>query len=107
MTRRSPQEKKALSYAKDRRNTYGKNDKSSRKNIPKNKRKSIRSNRRRAHLVLTQVEPDGIESELKRERPHVWRKCPDSPLGEVVAAKLERRARLADLGKRPKDMLSG
>lgn len=36
--RRSPQEKKALSYARDRRNVYGENDKSSRKNIRRNKR---------------------------------------------------------------------
>lgn len=34
MKRRSPQEKKRLSYAKDRRNDYGENDKSSRKNVP-------------------------------------------------------------------------
>ncbi len=33
MARRTPQEKKALSYVKDRRNDYGENDKSSRKNI--------------------------------------------------------------------------
>lgn len=33
MTRRDPQEKKALSYAKDRRNDYGENDKGSRKGI--------------------------------------------------------------------------
>ena len=38
--RKSPQEKKALSYAKDRRNTYGENDKSSRKNIPRNDSRS-------------------------------------------------------------------
>ena len=36
--RSSPQEKKRLSYAKDRRNDYGENDKSSRKNIRRNKR---------------------------------------------------------------------
>ena len=38
MARRSPQEKKTLSYAKDRRNDYGENDKSSRKSIRRNKR---------------------------------------------------------------------
>ncbi|UGT42762.1 hypothetical protein LTV02_04940 [Nocardia yamanashiensis] len=36
--RKSPQEKKSLSYAKDRRNDYGENDKSSRRNIRRNKR---------------------------------------------------------------------
>jgi hypothetical protein len=45
--RRSPQEKKALSYAKDRRNDYGENDKSSRKNIPPNQ-----TGPERAHLPL-------------------------------------------------------
>ncbi len=30
--RRTPQEKKELSYERDRRNTYGENDKASRKN---------------------------------------------------------------------------
>lgn len=34
---KTPQDKKALSYAKDRRNTYGENDKSSRKAIPARK----------------------------------------------------------------------
>ncbi len=50
--RRSPQEKKALSYAKDRRNEYGENDKSSRRNIPRSKKFPHRANRRRACLVL-------------------------------------------------------
>lgn len=36
-TARGPQEKKALSYARDRRNGYGENDKSSRKAIPARK----------------------------------------------------------------------
>jgi hypothetical protein len=43
--RRSPQEKKRLSYSKDRRNWYGENDKSSRKNIPRSKRIRHRSER--------------------------------------------------------------
>ena len=45
---RSPQEDKALSYARDRRNVYGENDKSSRKNIRRNKRHPNRSDRHRA-----------------------------------------------------------
>jgi hypothetical protein len=36
--RRSPQEKKRLSYLKDGRNVYGENDKASRKNLPKKKK---------------------------------------------------------------------
>lgn len=45
--RRSPQEKKRLSYSKDRRNTYGWNDKTSHKNIARNKRNRHRSERHR------------------------------------------------------------
>ncbi|SFR27590.1 hypothetical protein SAMN04488564_111123 [Lentzea waywayandensis] len=95
MTRKSPQEKKALSYAKDHRNSYGENDKSSRKNIQRNKRNRERANRRRDHQVLVAAQPDDIESEIKRRRPKGswWRKWSDSPLAEIVARKLRRRAR--------------
>jgi hypothetical protein len=52
MARKSPQVKKALNYAKDRRNDYGENDKSSRKNIRRNKRTPNRADRlRRAPLA--------------------------------------------------------
>jgi hypothetical protein len=52
MARRDPQEKKALSYTKDRRNVYGANDKGSRKSIRRNKRMPNRADRRRDHQVL-------------------------------------------------------
>lgn len=47
MTRKTPQEKKALSYARDRRNSYGENAKSFRKNTPLRKRLVNRANRHR------------------------------------------------------------
>ena len=83
-----------MSYAKDRRNTYGENDKSARKNIARSKRHNVRAHRRREQVVLTHVQPDDIESELKREHPYHWRKWRDTPLAAVVAYKLQRRARL-------------
>jgi hypothetical protein len=51
--RRSPQEKKRLSYSRDRRNYYGENDKSSRKNIARHKRRRHRAERHsvRQHLA--------------------------------------------------------
>ena len=82
-----------MSYAKDRRNSFGEHDKGSRKTIPRNKRYRVRANRRREQLVLTQAEPDDVESELKRERPRQWSKLRDEPLPAVVAYKLRRRAR--------------
>ncbi|MFD9407178.1 hypothetical protein ACFWBN_09205 [Streptomyces sp. NPDC059989] len=41
MRQRSPQEKKRLSYLKDRRNVYGENQKSSRRNIPRSRRAQL------------------------------------------------------------------
>jgi len=38
--RKTPQEKKQLSYDRDRRSIYGENDKSSRKNIPLSKQRA-------------------------------------------------------------------
>ncbi|MDX8055380.1 hypothetical protein SK571_38910 [Lentzea sp. BCCO 10_0798] len=94
MTRRSPQEKKALSYARDARNSYGQNDKASRKAIARRKRVNVRADRRREHVVLVQGFPDDIESELKRERlpSKRWRKFADAPLADVVTDKLRWRA---------------
>jgi hypothetical protein len=44
--RRTPQEKKVLSYAKDCRNAYGENDKSARKVIPRRKQQQRQNERR-------------------------------------------------------------
>jgi hypothetical protein len=65
MVRRSPQEKKALSYAKDRRNVYGENDKSSRKNIRRNKRIPNKL-RRRGRLGMD--DPAAVDARIERIR---------------------------------------
>jgi hypothetical protein len=106
VARRSPQEKKALSYAKDRRNDYGENDKSSRKNIRRNKRAPNRADRHREHQVLSQATGIDVISDIA-ERAETklsakksmwltkrWRKWRDAPLGQIVEGKLRRRARL-------------
>lgn len=97
MRRRSPQEKKALSYAKDRRNMYGGNDKSSRKNIPLRKRLVNKVNRHAAQQQLAgatgQVDSERaelVEDRLRGTRPRSWRKYPDMPLGRVLAFKRRR-----------------
>ncbi|MEU1428392.1 hypothetical protein ABZ412_15090 [Nocardia sp. NPDC005746] len=103
VTRKSPQEKKILSYAKDRRNDYGENDKASRKAIRRNKRLPNRADRRHGRQIMAAaigaVEPevsDRAESRLRSTRSvwekRGWRKWPDIPLGEIVIRKLERRA---------------
>ncbi|GAA1639442.1 hypothetical protein GCM10009679_50540 [Saccharothrix algeriensis] len=103
--RRSPQEKKALSYARDRRNDYGENDKSSRKSIRRNKRTPNRADRHREHQALSAAtgaaEPEAAErAEVKLYAKKSmwltkrWRKCRDTPLASVVEYKLRRRAEL-------------
>ncbi|WP_431955590.1 hypothetical protein [Nocardia lijiangensis] len=100
--RRSPQEKKALSYVRDRRNDYGENDKSSRKNIPRTKRILNRVDRRcdreiitatGGHVDLEAAEQAELELRTRKSKWSAtgWRKRPDTPLGEVVAHKLRNR----------------
>ncbi|MEW2500323.1 hypothetical protein ACQPXB_02070 [Amycolatopsis sp. CA-161197] len=104
MVRKSPQEKKALSYEKDRRNNYGENDKSSRKNIHRNKRTPNRADRRHDRLVThAAAGPVDLEAaEQADERLGVkkshwftkrWRKFRDAPLADDVVYRLARRAR--------------
>lgn len=104
MARRDPQEKKALSYAKDRRNDYGENDKSSRKNIRRNKRIPNRADRHRERQALAAATGRDVavyaaeqaESKLLAKKSmwmtKRWRKWRDAPLAETVAYKLRRRA---------------
>lgn len=105
MGRRTPREKKALSYAKDRRNDYGENDKSSRKNIRRNKRTPNRADRHRERQVLaaatgpvTAEAAEQAETKLQAKKSmwltKRWRKWRDAPLADVVAHKLRRRAKL-------------
>ena len=100
MKRRTPQEKKALSYARDRRNCYGESDKGSRIAIRLNKVKPQRAFRRNVNQIL-QSEASGVDSEqaetvesrVKSIRRRDWYKHPDKPLGEYVETRLERRRR--------------
>ncbi|MFC5753535.1 hypothetical protein [Actinomadura rugatobispora] len=102
MSGRTPQEKKRLSYLKDRRNLYGENHKSSRKNIPRNRRIRHRTERHRVRQTLGQARgvpderhDDAVEQRLKEKRPAnaQWRKAPDTPLNEVIEYRLLRRVK--------------
>ena len=83
--RKTPQEKKVLSYAKDCRNVYGENDKSSRKAIPRRKQQQ-RQNERRVLKANLKKSVEGIE-EVVLERPKIgmWRKIADEPLGSRIS----------------------
>src|SRR5262245_40830952 len=106
MAGRTPQEKKALSYVKDRRNDYGENDKSSRKNIRRNKRVPNRADRHREHQVLATATGVAIvdavveqaEAKLLAKKSmwltKRWRKYRDAPLADIIENRLRRRVRL-------------
>jgi hypothetical protein len=96
---KTPQEKKILSYAKDRRNTYGENSKASRKNIPLSKALASRADRHAQDRALDAAaasrgedELVGIEGEVRGAKPRQWRKTPDQPLGKVLAQRSIKKA---------------
>lgn len=106
---KTPQEKKRLSLEKDRRNTYGENDKSSRKNIPRSKARSHRAVRRVGKSAIERVgrldeaAADAVHSTLATPRLQKgkWKKTPDTPLGKVITRKRARNAsKAADRGGR-------
>lgn len=86
MKQKTPQEKKALSYAKDCRNTFGESDKGSRRTIRKNKTIQNQIYRRKVNQVLNDIEDtklenaELIESEAKAIQKGKWKKCSDTPL---------------------------
>ncbi|WP_143007339.1 hypothetical protein [Brevundimonas sp. 374] len=97
---RSPQEKKSLSYANDRRNTYGENDKASRKAIPARKAGENRKVRRKANQALNVIDrlddenAAVIESSLKQDLERVggWTKSPDVSLAEYMEVQARLRS---------------
>ena len=102
MTRKTPQQKKRLSYLKDRRNTYAENSKSSRQSIRQHKRYVNKANRRYAEQHIAELtgetDSDILEAaELqvvgRGRRPKRWAKIADEPLGKVVQDRLARRIR--------------
>lgn len=106
MKKLTPQEKKALSYEKDRRNVYGENDKASRRLIPLGKSRVNRAYRRQVNDVLQGVQVAGdigdlemIEAKAKSIERGEWTKYPDAPLREVVEEQKERRESHAGKGK--------
>ncbi len=94
---KTPQEKKHLSYKKDRRNTYGERGSHSRHAIALQKAINRRIDRRRADQPLKSLDSDTTDSldqaelEVKTIVRRGWKKYPDRPLAEVVERKVERR----------------
>lgn len=77
---RNPTEKKALSYERDARLQYGKNNTTARKAVRVRKADNHRSYRRSVNQILSGVDVEAIEdraSNIKRKR---WRKISDARL---------------------------
>jgi hypothetical protein len=107
MKRHTPQEKKALSYKRDRRNCYGESPHAARKSIPLRKALRNRANRRYENQQLdmigvesNQEVADAVESQMKHRAPKNWKKHPDEPLGEAVSWKLKKREVMRTQGGR-------
>ena len=99
---KSPQEKKALSLNRDRRNTYGNNQKAARKAIPLRKAKESRRVRHKDNQALATINRldeasvDLVESTTRHgvSRLGGWKKSADEPLGAIIVrAKRAREAR--------------
>jgi hypothetical protein len=96
---KSPQEKKALSYANDTRNVYGNNNKAARKAIPARKAGENRKSRHKAAQVIKiTLNPDDAiadttESSLRHDLERVggWTKSPDMRLGEFLKRQVRQR----------------
>ncbi|HEV7903869.1 MAG TPA: hypothetical protein VGO96_08515 [Pyrinomonadaceae bacterium] len=107
MRRLTPQEKKRLSYERDRRNTYGEAPHAARKGIPLRKALRNRANRHYqnqhlAHLGGTpdQEQAETLESLIHHRAPNNWKKFADEPLGKVIRRKLRARELMLTQGGR-------
>lgn len=95
---RTPQEKKRLSYAKDRRNVFGENSKASRKGVPLAKARGIRGERheqdQKLSVAVSAQDEDtlvAVELAVRAPKPRQWKKTPDKPLQQVLARKARRK----------------
>jgi hypothetical protein len=108
----NPQEKKLLSYKKDRRNTYGERGSHSRHAIAAHKARDHRVFRREINQILHDAEVnqfdllEKVDVEVKSVRKSSWRKCPDQPLSIVVERKLERRKNMGINATMKKTLIS-
>jgi hypothetical protein len=96
--RRSPQDKKRLSYERDCVNTYGENNKASRKAVRRFKAASNRAGRHGVNQALLGLELDPedivhetslVEAEHLALKPRK-QKVPDAPLKDVLSDKTRR-----------------
>lgn len=102
----TPQEKKALSYKKDCRYSYGESNKGSRKTVPRRKKNVNRGFRRKAkslelkNITLQALDDDSIQTKMACIQRKDWKKVSDIPLQEHV--KYQRIWRVLRFGRKEK-----
>ncbi len=104
---RTPQQKKALSLDRDRRNSYGERGANSRFAIARHKAKDLRRIRRMENAPLasrTLTVADDVLAEVQLRTvshpPRSWKKSPDRSLAKSIERKLGHRAAIAEAGGR-------
>ena len=98
-TRKSPQQKKALSLKRDCRNSYGNNQKAARKAIPLRKAIENRRVRHENNQALSRADQldeaalDLVESSARNNVARLggWTKGADTPLGDIIERALKAR----------------
>ena len=108
--RKTPPEKKRLSLVRDRRNTYGENDKSSRKNIRRGKQRGQMQLRRAVAQQLQLPGPLQVaESEQTSSKVAEVQVVgiPDERLGEVVVAWIRLKASNSATAEEIRDFCEG
>lgn len=94
--RRSPQEKKALSYQKDRRENYGENDKAARRLVPLRKAQANRRLRHADKQALADFDAAIEDAPLPPKDRDRFAKWPGITLADEVKGKLWDRKLLQD-----------
>ncbi len=114
--RRTPAEKKQLSYERDRRYGafyspfYEDGSKTARKSVPRRKRHRARMERRRASqglapgaLAADLADGEHVDAELlPRRMPYAWKKRAGDPLRVKVGDQRRRRRELEDRAGEPR-----
>lgn len=98
MKKKTPQEKKALSYAKDCRNHYGEHDKGSRNSVRRHKKVQNQVYWRKVNQVLNEIEIENaetVEIKAKSISKGRWKKCADTPLKFFVEFQKDMEKRRA------------
>ncbi len=78
-TRITPQERKIRTYTKQRKNSFGENDKSSRSVLRKRKRWVNKAHRRNVNNISNNglLDWDEVDVQIKSAKRHNWKKWPD------------------------------